>query len=220
MRKRQTRERSNAPKQFLLVVASFLCGYLVASVFDFASLTSWVNKQVQEHSGKQTPQQPVVAKKPELPKPKFEFYTLLAKDSKTPVSAYRPAPQAQHQEPAKVVPPSSAAAIARAPQSAVVTTQQPQKAAVAESKPVPVPAAKESYMVQVAAFNKRQDAEHLKASLVMQGFDVSIGQISQRNTNWFRVVIGPFHSRADAEKAQITVARSERMKGMIRKMDA
>jgi len=211
VKKRQTRQQSQAPRRFLIAIASFLCGYLVATVFDFSSLTSWVNKQVQAYKGKDVPlPQQVVAKKQELPKPKFEFYTLLAKDGNSP--ANRPAP---------VTPIKMISAQPVPVQTVTNSSSNQQIAPVTESKPVSVKnnINKESYQVQIASFNKRPDAEHLKASLVMQGFDVNITQTSQNNISWFRVVIGPFPSRGEAEKAQINVARSERMKGMIRKVD-
>ena len=79
--------------------------------------------------------------------------------------------------------------------------------------------AKEAFLIQIAAFNKRQDAEHLKALLVLRGFDVTVSPFIKENINWYRVIVGPLPSRAEAEKAQIAVAKSERMKGMIRKIN-
>ena len=60
----------------------------------------------------------------------------------------------------------------------------------------------------------------MKATLVIKGFAVNIAVVSQQKTNWYRVSLGPFHSKDDALRAQTNVARSEHIIGMVRKMDA
>lgn len=218
-KRRQIKSRSNAPRQFLLIVTSFLCGYLTATMFDFTSLSTWVNKTIL---AKQiAPDARPVAHKVSAPKPKFEFYTLLAKDNSAPVVA---ANRAIVTMPISKPDSRQLQMDSQAPRAAIVaaTQQATQKqVSVVESKPLmPArPAGKESYMVQIASFNKRQDAEHLKASLVLRGFDVAIAPVAQRNMTWFRVIIGPFGTRQDAERAHDRVARSEHMNGMIRRMD-
>lgn len=219
-RNRQARPQRHSSGRFVVALASFLCGYLAATVFDIASLTTWVNKNVFNHNNKSTaPATQVVAQQKPLPKPKFEFYTLLSKDNSPPVLANRPVAVAPAPAPAQVA--------ANAPQSSVAmqtaAQQATQAVVVSESRPLapitklhPV---KGSYQIQIASFNRRPDAEHLKASLLMRGFDVSVVPVTQRNMTWFRVIIGPFVSRGEAEKAQSVVARSERMQGMIRKVE-
>lgn len=211
-RRKPGKQKSSAPKQFFWILASFLGGYLAATVFDFTSLSTWVNNNILTKE-EQKPETKQLARRPELPKPKFEFYTLLAKDQ-TVVA--RPTP-------AKPTPRTAAAAVASAP----AAVQKPQPAAavpVVESKPAVSVAnaatAKGSYQIQVASFRNRQDAEHLKAALTLKGFDVNVYNTSQNNVNWFRVIVGPFDSRIDAEKMQLTLARNEHIHGMIRKMNA
>lgn len=232
VRKRQSRQRSNAPRQLLLLLASFLGGYLTATIFDFTSLSAWLNKHVLA-AQEIHPEATIPAKKAEAPKPKFEFYTLLAKDSSPQVLANRPgagtpraipstntltAQQAAQQS-------SQVARVSTAPATTAKTPAPaaPQAVTVAESKPVAAPAAKntkEYYLVQIASFNRRPDAEQVKANLVLKGFDVMITSAPQGQVTWYRVLLGPYRSKALAEKAQADVARSEHMKGMIRKMDA
>lgn len=209
-RKSNGRQTRNASSQFLLILASFLGGYLTASVFDFSSLSTWVNKQMLATKNNQTGT--VTAKKTEAPKPKFEFYTLLAKDSSTLVPV------------AKIPAPSAAAvqvAIQKPTQAPATTTQLPGiETAVTESKNFPTvkSTGRENYLLQVASFNKQTDAEHLKASLVLRGYDVTISPISRGQITWFRVIMGPFPSKISAEKAQNVVAQTERMHGMIRRV--
>src|SRR4051812_29703762 len=81
-RRRQTRYRASALKRLLGLVAAFLCGYLIANIFDFHSLKTWFNKQYvtdkpHEMKKRDISQQATV-------KPKFEFYTLLSKDNSAP----------------------------------------------------------------------------------------------------------------------------------------
>jgi cell division protein FtsN len=227
-KRRPIRQKSNAPKQLFWILASFLAGYLTATVFDFTSLSTWVNANIlaKRHEPKSQAQaQAQVAakeKEPELPKPKFEFYTLLAKGGNAPVVVPSPKPIAS--VPTKPVSPP-AVAVGNA---AVVPTKQepastrsPATVAVTESKPLaPANLSKDSYQIQIASFKRRQDAEQMKAGLTLKGFDVSVVGVSQAQGTWFRVIVGPFGSRTAAEKAQLSLAQSERVKGMIRRMDA
>ncbi|MDX1836392.1 SPOR domain-containing protein [Legionella taurinensis] len=221
-----SRHKSSAPRQFLWIIASFLSGYLAATVFDVTSLSNWINKNVLAEQEKTAAPAPAVVKHDERPKPKFEFYTLLSKDNSAPVINHSSttAPAAAKPMTGPGTTPTQTAAGQSVGQAAVHAGQP--AVAVVESKPVldakpaaPMAQAHESYLVQVAAFNRRQDAERLKALLVLKGFDVSITTVVQNRTNWFRVIIGPFHSRSEAEKAQTDVARTERIKGIIRKFN-
>lgn len=168
-----------------MVLTSFLSGYLAATVFDFASLSRWVTNNLLTKHAKQQIASPVAKKEkePELPKPKFEFYTLLAKD-RVPVAPSTPAK--------------------------VITTQP--------ETPVQAVESKEYYYVQIASFRNRQDAEHLKAELTLKGYDVNVTSTIQQQVSWYRVSVGPFKSRIDAEKIQLALAEHERIKGMLRKL--
>ena len=77
---------------------------------------------------------------------------------------------------------------------------------------------KKSYLIQVAAYNKRQDAERLKAMLVLTGFSATISTTQRQTVTWYRVTVGPYNSRLDAEKAQKLVMQGEHMKGIIREI--
>lgn len=199
VKKRSTKRRSQAPGQLFVILSSFLIGYLTATMFDMASLTTWITRQIAQHrQPTATPPTPVVAKKKEAPKPRFEFYTMLAKDS-------------NGHSPVQSVP-------AQAPSMTLNVTKT--NAPIAPATPASVTtgaAAKETYLLQIASFSKSSDADHLKASLLMRGFDVTVSPTMHGTVTWYRVIAGPFSTRVDAEKAQIVVAQTERMKGMIRR---
>jgi|TARA_R110000868_G_scaffold201293_1_gene448875 cell division protein FtsN len=128
-----------------------------------------------------------------LPKPKFEFYTLLA--------------QEKAQTPKQQTPPP-------------VAKPAPLVAAPVLASTVNINQHQSYYVLQVASFQRREDAEQMLAGLVMRGFDANIKTISQQGTAWHRVMLGPFTSKIQAEKTQGAIAQSERISGIIRRMES
>ena len=218
--RRSSRNRGSAPQQFLVIVVTFLLGYLTASVFDVETISHWMNTQVLAHQ--EVKKQPIKADAQQTqlpPKPKFEFYTLLANEktggaTQSNAAANRPSTSSAHAA-------STAATTAITHPSVKPNTpsgQQRLPVKVAETKPLgkaPVSASKGSYAVQVASFKARQDAEHMKGLLILKGFDVNVVPVTQARGNWFRVVVGPYPNRELAQKAQMTLAKNERLKGML-----
>ncbi|KGP63399.1 cell division protein FtsN [Legionella norrlandica] len=222
--KRATRHRKG-PHQLLAVLASFLVGYLTASFLDIQVISQWVNTQVlaQPHEVGKELTKTVQEHKEIPPKPKFEFYTLLANER-------GPTQQAANQQ--ATIPPEekSSAPIQNATNALTVAVNNSVKLATATAKPSEQVAkateenARNSqqpgngkYLVQVASFKARQDAEHMKGMLILKGFDVRVVPVvTQAQGSWFRVVVGPYPSRALAQKAQMTLAKTERLNGMVR----
>lgn len=199
-RNRPARRGNTGSKQFLMVLLAFLVGYLTASVFDFVSLSHWVNaKLLAQQTNANTPVAHAAVKPAPAPKPKFEFYTLLANGrTVTPSAPVKP--------------------VATLP--TVINKPQPLLAAVqpTENKPnISVSSAKESYIIQVGSFKTHPEAERMKATLILKGFSASIVPIAQAQVTWFRVIIGPYANQAEAQKAQSDFARNEHVRGMIRK---
>ncbi len=58
------------------------------------------------------------------------------------------------------------------------------------------------YLMQCASFRTRSQAEEMKAKIAFQGLEALIRQSSGSNGEWFRVILGPFESKRDAEKAK------------------
>ncbi|BCA96338.1 cell division protein FtsN [Legionella antarctica] len=218
--KRSTPQRSSASHQVLVIIVTFLLGYLTASVFDVGSISSWMNTQVLAH--KQVKQKPIKAEKQQAqlpPKPKFEFYTLLANEKTTGVAAQSNANNRRDRPSASAAQITSSAAVTTAAVHPVikqpVNLQQKGLAKVAEAEPIPQPQeSKGIFLVQVASFKVRQDAEHMKGMLILKGFNVKVVPVQARGI-WFRVVVGPYSNRALAQKAQETLARNERLRGMV-----
>lgn len=56
----------------------------------------------------------------------------------------------------------------------------------------------------------------MKGSLILKGFGAYIIPVSHPvKGNWFRVVVGPYSNRGLAQQAQVTLAKNERLNGMI-----
>ncbi len=241
--RRPARRQSTAPKLLGWVLVAFLSGYFTATVFDADSLSAWINNNLlpQAEDG-------LVATKParhqKPPKPKFEFYTLLSKEAGThapatpasvvpkPTAAVVAAVPATSTVPATPATLSAAQTAALAQIAAAQSKALGQTPAPAASTPVAVntpsqvkpltptsSSSKDGYLLQLASFRTRPDAEHMKASLTLKGFNVIITQVMQQQLTWFRVQVGPYATKDMAVKAQQEVARSERINGMIRKMD-
>jgi cell division protein FtsN len=64
------------------------------------------------------------------------------------------------------------------------------------------------YLMQCASFRTRAQAEEMKAKIAFQGFEALIRRSSGTNGDWFRVILGPFDSKRDAERTRHTLRRS------------
>lgn len=226
--KRSSRQSGSAPHQFLVVIVTFLLGYLTATIFDIETISHWMNTQVlAHHEVKQQPTKTRAQQAQIPPKPKFEFYTLLANEkvggatqTNANTVAHRtsaPASPAQLTSPAAI----AASAIAATTHSSSTKSnptrpQQTVPVKVAQGKPLAAAqVSKGSYLVQVASFKVRHDAEDMKGLLILKGFNVHVVPVSHAQGNWFRVVIGPYSNRVLAQKAQVSLAKNERLKGMV-----
>lgn len=181
------RAKGRRSVSFLSLFLAFFCGYVMASFLDLKLLVAWVNS----HLGTKKPEQQIA--RPVL-KPKFEFYTLLANDNK------------------------KTQRVTSVPKAQEIPTK------VKESQPKPkspglieVTSNHEVYLIQLASFSQLKEAERLRASLVLNGYEVSIAKSMQGTTLWYKVSAGPFYSRGEAEKARLSIAKAEHMTGIIRK---
>ncbi|KTD09055.1 Sporulation domain-containing protein [Legionella gratiana] len=248
--KRSSRSRGGASHHFILITVIFSLGYLAASFFDFETITHWVNTQVlAHHDTKKESAKPEASKQAVIPpKPKFEFYTLLANEKTSGAQPNNAATAAQSASAASTntaattqpQPTSTAntttvtaASVTTAPVSNAVTAasttttspqvkpnsskvQQPATTNAMAARPASAPSGKGNYLVQVASFKARQDAEHMKGTLILKGFSVYIIPVSHPTKgNWFRVVVGPYANRGLAQQAQVNLARNERLNGMV-----
>jgi cell division protein FtsN len=123
----------------------------------------------------------------------------------------QPAPKPQKTAPAKISEPHKAnikpAAVQDTPPRKVQQEPPPpvqkQTAQTAPKKPVATtPAATSSYILQMAAFRHYQDADQLKAELILLGYPAKVTATSRDGVGWQRVWLGPYPSATLAENAQ------------------
>lgn len=70
----------------------------------------------------------------------------------------------------------------------------------------PVVAGDVYYMIQVASFAQKKDAEKMKAELLLGGYNVSVNVFSKGATTWYRVMLGPYNRIATAQSDQRRLA--------------
>lgn len=59
----------------------------------------------------------------------------------------------------------------------------------------------EVFLLQAASFRSQEDAERLRAALLLMDLPASSNSTSLANGVWYRVTVGPFDSRVQAERA-------------------
>ncbi|MEJ2130181.1 MAG: SPOR domain-containing protein [Gammaproteobacteria bacterium] len=59
------------------------------------------------------------------------------------------------------------------------------------------------YLLQAGSFRGAEDAERMRASLLLMGFNVETHPVTLDGTVWHRVMVGPFTNAADLRDAQV-----------------
>lgn len=72
-----------------------------------------------------------------------------------------------------------------------------------------------AWVVQVASLVDDHAAERLRERLLERGFPAYIDRYSNHDKNYFRVRVGPRLSHAEAEKIQMRIQQSLKLKGMV-----
>jgi cell division protein FtsN len=133
-------------------------------------------------------------------KPKYDFYTLLpetevivpneAVPEKTPPAVVAP-----------VVPvtPEQAAKIDTARAQAALSGLTPPPA-----PPVAKPAAVTQFFLQAGSFRKKEDAEKVRAQIILLGQTAGVESGTVKEETWYRVLVGPFSNRE-----QLTIAQKQ-----------
>lgn len=206
-------------RKLMLSAFIFSMGYLTASFLDVQQLSAWFSKLTVDKNS--TSKARLTTEQAQLPKPKLEFYTLLTKHHTNNIIVPKPLVPASAETVATVEPPVNKvnAALALAVKNEVKVVARLPAPFTATAQPALASKSASTYTIQIAAFRTREDAEHLKASLLLKGFEASVQAIAAQRVTWFRVMVGPFASREQAEKMQTVLATRQRVSGMIRKMD-
>lgn len=129
-------------------------------------------------------------------KPKYDFYTLL------PESEVILPPEAPKPEPPKPVTPEEAAKIDTARAEAALNGQVPPPPPLVAKAPVT------QFFLQAGSFRKQQEAEKVRAQIILLGQDVRVENVTVRDEDWYRVLVGPFANREQLGLAQKTLSAS------------
>lgn len=76
----------------------------------------------------------------------------------------------------------------------------PEEAAAPAEPPPPAPPPARAFHIQVASFPQREDAEQLRARLLLQAMPAQTAKVDLENGAWYRVVVGPIASADEAER--------------------
>ena len=184
------------------------CGAAVGAFFMFLfSLEPGrdeVKRSKPEEQKRTTTQQQKPQVQAEPAKPKYDFYTLLPESEViVPPDALPPAdaPKPPEQKP---VTPEEAAKIDAARAEAALNGQTPPPPPVVVAK-APVTT---QFFLQAGSFRKREDADKVRAQILLLGQNVQVESGKVREENWFRVLVGPYASREQLASAQKQLAAS------------
>ncbi len=65
-----------------------------------------------------------------------------------------------------------------------------------------------AYLLQAGSFQRQNDADELRAQLILLGLDVFIREIDLNGETWYRVMVGPLETDLALNRAQDTLAEA------------
>jgi len=129
-------------------------------------------------------------------------------------------PPAAPEQPLAEAPTTAASAPPVAAPPAAATVDVPPKPVVRDTPPQPTAQLEkgEQFLIQVAAFRQRDDAEQRVAALTLAGLAARVEKVTIDNKDtWYRVRLGPYGSAAAAAAAQRTV-KAQGFDGVVMKV--
>lgn len=163
---------------------------------------------------------------------RFGFYEMLPSyEVVVPEEVLNP-PKPKPGSSANNLPPQPAAASAVPPEAATAPTTAAELKQPAAGKPAAAPATAvpepvqptaqlakgEQFLIQVAAFRSRRDAEQRVAALTLAGLSARVEQVTIDNKDtWFRVRLGPYGSAGAASAAQQSL-KAQGFSGVVMKV--
>jgi DedD protein len=129
-----------------------------------------------------------------------------------PTPAPAPAPARAAEQPRPAAPPP--APVAPAPPRAASTPERPASSEGESARPATAPRSGE-WVVQVAALNVRSEADEIAKRLTTKGYPTYVVTPPNSNQKVFRVRIGPFNSRREADTTAAKLQREEQFKPWV-----
>lgn len=176
-----------------------ICGLVIGGFVMFLMNLEPGGEEIKR--AKDAPKQKEQPKRPastsgQSAKPKYDFYTLL------PESEVIVAPEAPKPEPPKAVTPEEAAKIETARAEAALNGQVPPPPPTVAKAPVT------QFFLQAGSFRKKTEAEKVRAQIILLGQDVRVENVTVRDEDWYRVMVGPYANRDQLAQAQKALAAS------------
>lgn len=139
-----------------------------------------------------------------LPKPKYDFYTLLPETEvilpPEPEATPEPAPPAD-----KPVTAEEAARIDAARAEAALNGQTPPPPPTVAPATVKAPS-NTQFFLQAGSFRKRDEADRVRAQIILLGHDVRVETGEVRGETWHRVLVGPYPDQGRLTQVQKQLA--------------
>jgi cell division protein FtsN len=197
----QAPAKKPVPGWFWLVCGLVIGGFMVF-LFSLEPGRDEIKRAKAEQARSTQSAKPAAASAPASgpAKPKYDFYTLLPESEVIlpPQAIEQPAAPAQ-----KPVSPEEAAKIDAARAEAALSGQVPPPPPLVAKAPVT-----SQFFLQAGSFRRKDDAEALRAQIILLGQSVQVESGSVREETWHRVLVGPFATREQLGQAQKSLAAS------------
>ncbi|WAJ38118.1 SPOR domain-containing protein [Pseudomonas sp. GOM7] len=183
------------------------CGLVVGGFFMFLFSLEPGRDEVRRDKGEQTAKSNKPEPRPqasEPARPKYDFYTLLPESEVILPQALEETPPPTPTPEQKPVTPEEAAKIDTARAEAALKGEvPPPPPQVIASAPVTT-----QFFLQAGSFRRREDADALRAQIILLGQNVKVETGKVREETWHRVLVGPYATREQLAGAQKSLAAS------------
>ena len=198
----QAPAKKPVPGWFWLVCGLVIGGFMVF-LFSLEPGKDDIKRERPDQARNAQAAKPAKPEPKEPAKPKYDFYTLLPESEVIlPPQAIEPTPPPKKQE-QKPVTPEEAKKIDEARALAALSGQTPPPPPVVAKGPV-----SSQFFLQAGSFRRKDDANNLRAQLILLGQNVQVESGTVRDETWYRVMVGPFASREQLGQAQKSLAAS------------
>lgn len=130
-----------------------------------------------------------------------------------PVPDEQPALAPETTAPAEAPAPEAPTAVVPSPPAEQPAPDRPEP--VAEQPPARAKVPAGSWFIQVGSFSQQLNASGLRDRLKKTGYNSRLQEIAAANGKVWRVLVGPFETRAAAEKQRDSITSQHHMKGLV-----
>lgn len=197
----QAPAKKPVPGWFWLVCGLVIGGFMVF-LFSLEPGRDEIKREKAEQIAAQANAKTSAPESREPEKPKYDFYTLLPESEVIlPPQPIEPIPPPAVEP--KPVTPEEAAKIDAARAEAALSGQVPPPPPVVAKAPTT-----SQFFLQAGSFRRKDDADSLRAQIIMLGQNVRVESGKVREETWHRVLVGPFASREQLGQAQKSLSAS------------